>query len=368
MAGKPDYYEVLGVSRGADEQEIKKAYRKKAFEYHPDRNPGDKVAEERFKEAAEAYEVLRDPEKRRLYDQFGHEGLKATPFRGFGGFEDIFSAFGDIFGDLFDLGGRGRGGRAPQEGHDLRYDVRLTFEEAAVGKEVSIEIPRLQTCPTCRGSGAKPGTSPRPCRRCGGRGQVHRRQGFFALSVTCPQCKGAGEVIESPCEGCDGAGRREETRRLAVQVPGGVDTGSRLRLAGEGEDGPLGGPPGDLYVYIEVLPHPTFQRDGKDIYCRVPISFPRAALGGKVEVPSLNGTRQITLPEGTQTGDRFTIRGAGFPDLRGGRVGDQVVVVQVRTPTRLSPKARALFEDLRAMEEEEGGDVKEKKKKRGLFG
>ena len=365
MAGKPDYYDVLGVSREADGQEIKRAYRKKALAYHPDRNPGNEKAEEQFKEAAEAYEVLRDPGKRDVYDQFGHEGLKGTSFRGFGGFEDIFSAFGDIFGDLFGMGGHG--GMASHAGRDLRYDLKLTFEEAASGKEVVIEFFRLKTCPTCHGSGAKPGTTPKDCRTCGGRGQIHRRQGFFSLSVICPQCKGAGEVIETPCLECKGAGHRDEVKKLTIQVPAGVDTDSRLRLTDEGEDGPWGRPPGDLYVYIQVQPHPFFQRVGKDIYCRIPISFARAALGGKTEVTSLNGTRQITLPEGTQTGDRFTIRGAGFPDLRGGRAGNLVVEVQVKTPTKLSPSERALFEELNAMEGEQGAGV-EKKKKKGFFG
>lgn len=351
MSRKRDYYEVLGVSRNAAEAEIKRAYRKKALEYHPDRNPGDQEAEERFKEASEAYEVLRDPEKRRVYDQYGFEGLEGTGFRGFGGSEDIFSAFGDIFSDLFGVGAQPRRGRrGPQQGHDLRYDLSLSFEDAALGTEVTLEVPRLKTCETCGGSGAAAGTGRVACRTCGGYGQVRHSRGFFSLATTCPHCGGSGQVLERPCKVCRGEGRVEKTKSLKVKIPAGVDTGARLRLESEGEDGPLGGPPGDLYVCIRVEPHPYFQRDGQTLFCRAPVPFGLAALGGKLEVPTLNGTRRVTLPEGTQSGERFRVRGAGIADVRGGSPGDLVVEVYVETPKKLSPRARALLEELREIE------------------
>ncbi|MFQ5693815.1 MAG: molecular chaperone DnaJ [Nitrospinota bacterium] len=364
MTPKRDYYEVLGVRRGADEQEIKKAYRKKAMENHPDRNPGDAEAEERFKEAAEAYEVLRDPDKRRIYDQFGFEGLEGTGFRGFGGFEDIFSAFGDLFG----RGGgprRSRGG--PQRGHDLRYDLTLSFEDAALGTEVTLEVPRLKTCEACRGSGAAPGTSRVTCPTCGGYGQVQHTRGFFSIATGCPQCSGSGQILEHPCAECGGAGRVEKTKSLKVKVPAGVDTGARLRLQEEGEDGPGGGPPGDLYVCITVEPHPFFVRDGKTLFCRVPVPFGLAALGGKLTVPTLNGERRITLPGVTQSGERFRIRGAGIPDVHGGSPGELVVEVYVETPKKLSPRKRDLLEALREIEmaeAEEGADARGEKDER----
>lgn len=362
MPEKQDYYEVLGVNRDAGEQEIKKAYRRKAMENHPDRNPGDHEAEDRFKAASEAYEVLHDPEKRRIYDQFGHEGLAGTGFQGFGGFEDIFSAFGDIFGDLFGMGGgssrRGRGG--PQPGRDLRYDLTLSFEDAALGTEVNLEIPRLKTCETCTGSGAKPGTGRVTCSTCGGHGQVQHSRGFFSIATTCPHCEGAGQTLEDPCEDCGGAGRVEHTKGLSLRVPAGIDTGGRLRLQGEGEDGPVGGPPGDLYVYVTVAPHPFFQRDGKTLFCRMPVSFALAALGGKLEVPTLNGERRVTLPEATQSGERFRVRGSGIEDVHGGSHGDLVVEVFVETPKKLSSKARALLEELRDIEKVEADAAAEK--------
>ncbi|MFQ5694144.1 MAG: molecular chaperone DnaJ, partial [Nitrospinota bacterium] len=320
MSLKRDYYEVLGVDRGAGEQEIKKAYRKKALEYHPDHNPGDSEAEQRFKEAAVAYEVLRDAEKRRLYDQFGFEGLQGAGFQGFRGFEDIFSAFGDIFGDFFGggaFGGRQRR-RGPPRGHDLRYDLSVGFEDAARGTEVTLEVPRLKRCETCEGSGARPGTAPVPCRKCGGYGQVQQVHGFFSIATTCPACGGAGQVLEDPCKECGGEGLVERSKSLKVKIPAGVDTGARLRIQGEGEDGPGGGPPGDLYVCVTVEPHPVFQRDGKNLFCRVPVTFALAALGGKLEVPTLNGSRRVTLPKGTQSGERFRVQGSGIPDVRGG--------------------------------------------------
>jgi molecular chaperone DnaJ len=355
MNNRRDYYEVLGVPRGASEGEIKKAYRKKAMEYHPDRNPGDQEAEERFKEAAEAYEVLRDSQKRQLYDQYGFSGLDGAGFQGFGGFDDIFSAFGDIFGDFFGMGGgqrrRGRGG--PQRGHDLRYDLTLDFEDAALGTEVSLEVPRLKTCQTCGGNGAKPGTGPVTCQTCGGVGQVQHKRGFFSIATACPHCGGRGQTLEHPCEDCDGAGRLEQTKTLKVKIPAGVDTGSRLRLQDEGEDGPEGGTAGDLYVCISVESHPFFQRDGKTLFCRMPAPFGLAALGGKLEVPTLNGARKLTLPEATQTGERFRVREAGIADVHGGARGDLVVEVFIQTPEKLSPRARELMAELRDIEEAE---------------
>ncbi|MFQ5913973.1 MAG: molecular chaperone DnaJ [Nitrospinota bacterium] len=365
MSAKRDCYEVLGVAREASEQEIKKAYRRKAMEYHPDRNAGDREAEERFKEAAEAYDVLGDPEKRRIYDQYGVEGLEGAGIRGFGGFEDIFEAFGDIFGDFFGMGGRDRrrGSSGPQRGHDLRYDLMLSFEEAAQGTEVNLEIPRLKTCKTCGGSGAEPGTDPTKCSACGGYGQVQHSRGFFSIATTCPKCRGSGRVLEHPCEDCDGAGAVEESQSLKVKVPAGVDAGSRLRLPGEGEDGPGGGPPGDLYVYTTVKPHSFFQREGKTLFCRVPISFGLAALGGRLEVPTLNGDRRVTLPEATQSGERFRVRGAGIADIHGGLPGDLVVEVYVETPKKLSARARAVMEALREIEVAELGGADDKRRR-----
>ncbi|MDP7387183.1 MAG: molecular chaperone DnaJ [Nitrospinota bacterium] len=374
MSVKRDYYEVLDVDRGAGEQEIKKAYRSKAKAFHPDRNPGDQEAEERFKEASEAYEVLQDPEKRGIYDQFGHEGLEGSGFQGPRGFEDIF-------GDLFSMGGgqrrRGRGG--PQRGHDLRYDLSLPFEDAALGTEITLEIPRLKTCEPCGGGGAEPGTAPVTCATCGGRGKVQHSSGFFSIATPCPQCGGAGRVLEHPCRECGGTGRTEQTKSLKVKVPAGIDTDSRLRLQDEGEDGAGGGPSGDLYVYITVEPHPHFQRDGKTLFCRAPISFGLAALGGKVEVATLNGDRRITLPETTQSGERFRVRGAGIPDVHGGSPGDLVVEVYVETPKKLSSRARELMEEFREIEVaetapatghpgEEGEAPEKGRKKRKLFG
>ena len=383
MNAKRDYYEVLEVDRGAGQPEIKKAYRHKAKEFHPDRNPDDQEAEDRFKEASEAYEVLQDPEKRRIYDQFGHEGLEGSGFQGPRGFEDIFSSFGDIVGDLFgggEGGGRRRRGRGgPQRGHDLRYDLSLPFEDAALGTEITLEIPRLKTCEPCGGGGAEPGTAPVTCATCGGRGKVQHSSGFFSIATPCPQCGGAGRVLEHPCRECGGAGRTEQTKSLKVKVPAGIDTDSRLRIQDEGEDGAGGGPPGDLYVYVTVEPHSFFQRDGQILFCRVPISFGLAALGGKVEVATLNGDQRVTLPEATQSGERFRVRRAGIPDVHGGSPGDLVVEVYVETPKKLSSRARDLMKEFREIElaetdsgaghpGEEGEAPEIGRKKRKLFG
>ncbi|RMF83265.1 MAG: molecular chaperone DnaJ, partial [Nitrospinota bacterium] len=335
-SGKRDYYEVLGVSRDATPEEIKKRYRQLALQYHPDRNPGNKEAEEKFKEASEAYEVLRDPEKRRLYDLYGHEGLKGTGFSGFSGFEDIFSSFGDIFEELFGFGTRTRTRHGPQRGADLRYDLEISFLDAAQGTETEIEIPKRVRCETCHGSRTRPGASPVHCPTCQGRGQVIRTQGFFSVSTTCPRCRGEGIIITDPCPTCQGQGVVQKTKKILLKIPPGVDTGSRLRLSGEGEEGEWGGPPGDLYIILHVQPHEFFQREGNNILCQIPISFTQAALGAEIDVPTLNGSRPLKIPPGTQSGEVFVLRGEGIRDLRGYGRGDQLVEVVVKTPTDLS--------------------------------
>ncbi|MFH1625579.1 MAG: molecular chaperone DnaJ, partial [Pseudomonadota bacterium] len=346
------YYDILGVSRGASGEEIKKRYRKLAMKFHPDKNPGNKEAEERFKEAAEAYEVLRDPAKRQLYDQFGHEGLQGTGFRGFSGFEDIFSTFGDIFDDFFGFG-TGRRRTPARRGADLRYDLELSFEEAAFGRETEIEVPKFVQCDTCEGTGASPGTYPVNCPGCQGRGQVMRSQGFFSISTTCPNCNGEGKIIANPCQDCRGTGRVRRKKRVSVKIPGGVEDGSRLRLRGEGEEGERGGLPGDLHVVVHVLPHPFFERAGDDIVCLVPISFTQAALGAEIEIPTLNGARTITIPRATQSGYAIHLRGEGTYHLRGAGRGDQIVQVIVKTPTKLTKQQEELLKELARINGEE---------------
>lgn len=342
---KSDYYQVLEVSREAGEEEIKKAYRKLAFKFHPDRNPDDTEAEERFKEAAEAYEVLRDPEKRQLYDRFGHDGLRGSGFGGFSGFEDIFSSFGDIFGDFFGFSPRGRTRTRARKGADLRYDLRISFLEGAFGKETEIEFRRHEACPTCEATGLKPGTGPAACPTCHGRGEVSRSQGFFTLNTTCNHCGGTGQIITNPCPDCRGQGRIQKKRRLTVKIPPGVETGSRLRLRDEGEEGGYGGPPGDLYIVIHVEPHEFFVRRGNDVLCEIPISFPQAALGAELEVPTLSGAQTIPIPAGTQTGEVFYLKGEGIPNLRGRGRGDQIIQVAVKTPTNLTPLQKELLRE-----------------------
>jgi molecular chaperone DnaJ len=352
-----DYYKILGVSSNASEEEIKKSYRRVAMQYHPDRNPGDKEAEEKFKIASEAYEVLRDPEKREIYDRYGIEGLKGTGFTGFRGFEDIFSAFGDIFEDFFGFGTGHKRRTKPRSGADLRYDLKISFYEAAFGKESEIEIPKNVSCEICGGTGAKPGTYPTRCPNCRGTGQVIRSQGFFTISTTCGQCRGEGKIVPHPCKECRGYGIVRRNKKLQIKIPPGVDTGSKLRIRGEGEGGEKGGAPGDLFVFLYVEPHDFFSRQGDDILCQIPISFPQAALGSQIEVPTLNGKRNLTIPKGTETGDVFRISGEGFPKLRGYGKGDEVVQIIVKTPKNLTRRQEELlreFEELGEKKEKEG--------------
>jgi molecular chaperone DnaJ len=354
LNGKKDYYALLDVARNASEEEIKKAYRKQALKYHPDRNPGNKQAEETFKEISEAYQVLSDPEKRSLYDQFGHSAFgDGGPFRGGfdfnAGFEDIF---GDIFGEFFGTGGARNRSRA-QRGEDLRYNLELTFEEAVFGCEKKIKIPRHGSCDTCRGSGAKPGTAPNTCATCRGRGQVTMQQGFFSVSRTCTQCHGYGTVIRDPCSNCEGVGRVRQLHMLNVKIPPGVDTGTRLKLRGEGENGSSGGPAGDLYVVIKVNPHPIFVREGQDIVCDVPISFVQAALGAEIDVPTLEGRVKVKISSGTQTGKVLRIKGKGVKDPRGGFQGDQLVRVTIETPTHLTARQKELLKEFATLSGEE---------------
>ncbi|QTA84666.1 molecular chaperone DnaJ [Desulfonema magnum] len=351
MSGKQDYYETLGVSRNASESEIKASYRKLAMKYHPDRNPGDKAAEEKFKEAAEAYEVLRDPQKRGIYDQYGHQGLEGSGFSGFGGFEDIFSSFGDIFEDFFGFNTGRRSRSRSQKGNDLRYDMRLSFMEAAFGKETEINVEKMEICPECNSTGCQPGTQPEICQECGGTGQISRTQGFFTVRTTCPHCRGGGQSIAHPCSNCKGAGKVRTSKRVAVKIPGGVDSGSRLRLTGEGEPGAYGGPAGDLYVFIHVERHEFFERDGTNVICQIPISFIQAALGDKIPVPTLQGEKDLEVPKGTQPGDVFRFQGEGIPSLRNGGRGDQLIQVDIKTPTNLTKKQEALLKEFSKLEE-----------------
>ncbi len=344
------YYEVLSVSKDAQEGEIKRAYRKMAFEYHPDRNPGDDEAESKFKEAAEAYEVLRDPEKRSRYDRFGHEGMNGG-FNGFQSSDDIFGAFGDIFGDIFGFG-QGRGGSRMQPGSDLRYNLSVSFRDAAKGTEVELNIPVTDTCDECDGSGSAPGTSPETCSHCGGRGSVEQTQGFFRISVPCPSCNGRGQVITNPCSNCRGAGYVRKQKDLNVRIPAGVDNGSRLRLRGEGEAGMNGGPHGDLYVVITVEPDKVFKRQGQDIVLSTEVSFVQAALGHKMEIPTLDEPVEMDIPKGTQSGEVFQLRGLGLPYLGSSHKGDLLVEVKVKTPTGLSSKQEELLREFEALDEE----------------
>lgn len=349
---KRDFYEVLGVSRTASDQEIKSAYRKQAMKYHPDRNPGDKEAEELFKEAAEAYSVLSNPDLRSRYDRFGHAGVAQGQQAGwgnadFGGFEDIL---GDLFSDFF--GGR-RSRSSAQRGADLRYDLELTLEQAAQGHKTKIVVPRFEICETCKGNGAAPGSSVDTCSLCGGAGQVRFQQGFFSVSRTCHQCRGTGKVITNYCKTCHGAGRIEKEHAIEIKIPAGVDTGARLRIAGEGEAGVNNGPRGDLYVFIQVQEHDLFERQGTNLYVNVPITFAQAALGAEIRVPTLDGEESLTIPESTQTGSVFRIPGKGIVSLQDQGRGDLFVVVSVLTPAKLTREQRKLIEQLAALDDKQ---------------
>jgi molecular chaperone DnaJ len=346
---KRDYYEVLGVNKNASEADIKKAYRRLAMKYHPDRNTGDasKEAEQKFKEVKEAYEVLTDAQKRSTYDQFGHAGVDPSMGGGFGGGSANFSdIFGDVFGDIFGASRGGAGGSRVHRGADLRYNLQLSLEDAVAGTTVKIRVPTLVKCDACGGSGARKGTTPKTCDTCGGHGQVRMQQGFFSVQQTCPRCHGKGTMIEDPCPSCHGQGRIQEHKTLSVKVPPGVDSGDRIRLAGEGEAGEHGGPPGDLYVQVAVKPHEIFSREDNHLYCEVPISFAVAALGGELEVPTLDGKVILKIPAGTQTGRLFRMRGKGVKPVRGGPMGDLMCRVLVETPVKLTAEQEELIKRL----------------------
>jgi molecular chaperone DnaJ len=358
---KRDYYTVLGVNRDASEEDIKKSYRKLAMKFHPDRNSEDKQAEEKFKEAKEAYEVLCDARKRAAYDQFGHAGVEASAAgfgagaRGFGGpegFGGFADAFGDIFGEIFGQG-RGARGNGVFRGADLRYNLELSLEEAARGTEVKIRIPTMEECGTCHGSGAKPGTQPKQCPACHGRGEVRVSQGFFSIQQTCPQCHGTGKIVPDPCPTCSGAGRIKKHKTLSVKIPAGVDQDDRIRLSGEGEAGMNGGPTGDLYVVVNLKPHAVFQREGADLHCEMPISFGTAALGGELEIPTLDGHATIKIPPETQTGQVFRLRNKGIRPVRGSVTGDLYCHVVIETPVKLTSRQRELLREFEAINDED---------------
>lgn len=364
---KRDYYEILGVQRGASDQEIKSAYRKLALQYHPDRNPNNPDAEEKFKECSEAYAVLADAEKRGLYDRFGHAGVGGAG-AGAGFDPTVFQDFGDIFGEFFgfgDLFGQGRGGRRSraQRGADLREDITLEFEEAVFGAEKKIAYRRNETCDTCGGSGSAQGKAPAQCRTCSGRGQVRYQQGFFSIARTCPSCQGMGSVISDPCTKCKGEGRTIQQKTVDAKIPAGVEHETRIRFSGLGEAGVNGGPQGDLYVVLHVKDHPLFEREGNDLHCVVPISFSQAALGAEIQVPTLEGDHTLKIPEGTQSGTRLKIRGRGVPVLNGHGKGDLFVDVRVQTPSKLSKRQRELLQELQG-----NTPVENKPERRSLLG
>lgn len=366
---KRDFYEVLGVEKGTSQQDLKKAFRKLAMKYHPDRNPGDKDAEAKFKEINEAYEVLSDEQKRAAYDRFGHAGV--DPSAGGGGFggggagPNFADIFGDVFGDIFGQGGGGRGGARNNRGADLRYTLELDLEDAVKGTTVEIRIPTLVECETCHGSGAKPGTSPTNCTTCGGIGQIRMQQGFFSVQQTCPACRGSGKIIKDPCTDCHGQGRKEKKKTLSVKIPAGVDTGDRIRLAGEGEAGVSGGPAGDLYVQVAVREHSLFRREGKDLYTEVPISFVDAALGGELDVPTLDGRVKLKIPAETQTGKMFRLRGKGVTPVRGGSPGDLLCRVIIETPVNLNKQQKDILREFQDSLEKE--DHRQSPRKQSWF-
>jgi molecular chaperone DnaJ len=350
---KRDYYEVLGVNRDASEEDIKKAYRKLAMKHHPDRNPDNPKAEERFKEAKEAYEILSDAHKRGAYDQFGHAGVDPSTAAGAGaGFGNFADAFGDIFSDIF---GGGRSRSSVFRGADLRYNLEISLEDAARGTDTRIRIPTMEECETCRGTGAKPGTSPTTCPSCQGQGQVRVQQGFFSIQQTCPRCHGSGKIVASPCQTCAGAGRLKQHKTLSVKIPAGVDEGDRIRLTGEGESGVNGGPPGDLYVVIHLRAHSVFQRDHNDLHCEMPISITTAALGGEIEIPTLDGYAKIKVPPETQTGKVFRLRGKGIKGVRAAAHGDLLCHVVVETPVSLTARQREILIELESINQKDGG-------------
>jgi len=352
MAAKRDFYEILGVNRDADDDAIKKAYRKLAMKHHPDRNPDDKSAEGKFKEAKEAYEILSDPQKRAAYDQYGHAGVDPNmgAGRGAAGGAGFADAFGDIFGDIFGQAAGGRGGRnGVYRGADLRYNLEITLEQAAHGTETKIRIPSHEACETCKGSGAKPGTQPKTCPTCDGHGQVRMQQGFFSIQQTCPKCHGTGKIIPEPCPACHGAGRIKKQKTLSVKIPTGVDEGDRIRLSGEGEPGVNGGPSGDLYVQIHIKPHGVFQREGDDLHCEMPVSFSTAALGGEIDIPTLDGHAKIRVPAETQSGKVFRLRGKGIKGVRSHAHGDLMCHVVVETPVHLTERQKELLREFEAI-------------------
>ncbi len=351
---KRDYYDVLGVNRDASEEDVKKAYRKLAMKWHPDRNPDNPKAEENFKEAKEAYEILSDGQKRPAYDQFGHAGVDPAAAAGAGaGFGNFSDAFGDIFSDIFGGGARGRS--SVYRGADLRYNLEVSLEEAARGTETRIRIPTMEQCGTCHGSGAKPGTKPETCPNCQGHGQVRMQQGFFSIQQTCPRCHGSGKIVPTPCTACGGAGRIKQHKTLLVKIPTGVDQGDRIRLSGEGEAGVNGGPPGDLYVVIHIRPHSVFTRDHNDLHCEMPVSITTATLGGEIDIPTLDGYAKIKIPEETQTGKVFRLRGKGIKGVRSSSHGDLMCHVVVETPVNLTARQKELLAELEAINQKDGG-------------
>ncbi len=365
---KNDYYETLGVDRSASERDIKKAYKRLAMKYHPDRTAGDKTKEEKFKEIQEAHEILTDSQKRAAYDQYGHAGVDPNQGAGHHGSADFGDIFGDVFGDIFGGGGGGRRQQSrARQGSDLRYNLELSLEEAVRGKEVKIQVPTLSACDVCDSTGAAPGSKAKTCTTCNGLGQVQMRQGFFAVQQTCPTCQGTGKIISDPCQPCRGQGRMEKTKTLSVKVPAGVDTGDRIRLSGEGEAGEHGAPAGDLYVQVHVREHDIFTRDGNNLYCEVPLSFTTAALGGDIEVPTLDGKVKLKVGAETQTGKMFRLRGKGVKSVRSGGVGDLLCKVEIETPVNLNSKQKEL---LKALDESMGsGDesAKYRPKEKGFF-
>ncbi len=345
---KRDYYDVLGVDRGADEDELKTAYRKLAMKFHPDRNPDNPKAEEHFKEAKEAYEILSDSGKRAAYDRYGHAGVDPSAAGAAGaGFSNFAEAFGDIFGDIF--GGRAGGRSSMYRGADLRYNLEITLEQAAHGTETKIRIPTAEECGTCKGSGAKPGTQPQTCPTCDGHGQVRMQQGFFSIQQACPRCHGTGRIIPEPCTSCQGAGRVKTHKTLSVKIPAGVDEGDRIRLAGEGEAGMNGGPAGDLYVQVHLKQHPVFQRDHDDLHCEMPVSFTTVALGGEIEIPTLDGSAKIKVPAETQSGKTFRLRGKGIKGVRSSTHGDLYCHIVIETPINLTDRQKDLLREFETM-------------------